>query len=93
MAYSGNDPLDNIETEKIEGIPGTYKRLSANITSSLKGVRLTYTGGSKCTETSNTKATFSINMYCDPDADDTYFDVSPGVLGNVCEPYVDTVTK
>ena len=94
MAYSGGDPLEDIETDKIEGIPATYKRIQAGLTTDkLKGVRLTYTGGSNCDDTSNTKATFSINMYCDPDAEDTYFDVSPGVLGNVCEPYVDTVTK
>lgn len=56
-------------------------------------MRLTYTNGANCDATSNTKAKFSINMYCDPDAEDKYFDISPGVLGNLCEPYVDLVTK
>lgn len=92
MEYSDGD-LDDIETTEIHGIPATITRLSANITTKLNGVRLTYKNGANCNSTSNTKATFSVNMYCDPDADADYFDVSPGVLGNICEPYVDTVTK
>ncbi len=36
--------------------------------------------------------TFSINMYCDSTQDKEYFDVSAGVLGDLCNPYLDTVS-
>ena len=32
-------------------------------------------------------------MYCDPDMGTTDYDISLGVLGNICEPYVDTVSN
>jgi len=56
-------------------------------------VKLTYTNGAICDATSGTKAVFSINMYCDESMGWQDFDVSPGVLGNLCEPYVDTLSK
>jgi hypothetical protein len=63
-------------------------------TTELKGVALIYKNGEACNSTSNDKATFQINMYCDPDVeDDLYYEFSPGVLGNLCQPYVDTVSK
>lgn len=52
-----------------------------------------YKNGEKCDITSNEKATFQINMYCEPDAKSTYFEYSPGVLGNICAPYVDIVSN
>lgn len=36
--------------------------------------------------------TFSINMYCDKSQAKDYFDVSAGVLGDLCNPYLDTVS-
>lgn len=36
---------------------------------------------------------FSINAYCDPSMGTTDYDVSIGVLGNICEPYIDTVSS
>jgi len=93
MAYSGGDPLNDITTDWIQGVPSTAKRLEAKTTTLLSGVSLSYVNGPICNATSNTKAKLRINMYCDPNESSTYFDVSPGVLGNVCEPYIDTVSN
>ena len=32
-------------------------------------------------------------MYCDDSKDKDYYDISPGVLGDLCSPYIDTVSK
>lgn len=65
--------------------------MAAGVTSTLNGVKLQYTGGSTCPETGK-PTTFTINMYCDSSMEKTAFDYSQGALGNVCTPYVDTVS-
>ena len=52
---------------------------------------MTYINGAVCPETQE-PMTFSINMYCDSTQDHEYFDVSAGVLGDLCNPYLDTVS-
>ena len=32
-------------------------------------------------------------MYCDPNMGSTDYDISQGVLGHICNPYVDTVSN
>lgn len=56
----------------------------------MNGVKLTYGNGSICPETQE-KTSFSLNMYCDPDMGLEEYDFSLGVLGNLCDPYVDVV--
>merc|ERR1712096_293610 len=51
-----------------------------------------YTGGSICPE-SNEATSFTINLYCDPDAAWDYYDFSPGMIGDICAPYLDTVSR
>jgi len=91
MAYSGGS-YDDIKTETITGNPQTKNRLEAGTTTILDGIKLTYTDGTKCDET-GTPTKFSLNMYCDPDMGLQDYDISVGVLGNLCEPYVDTVSN
>merc|ERR1712079_498936 len=56
------------------------------------GIKLTYTGGDLC-ETTQVPTKFSLNMYCDDTMELTDFDYSLGLQGNICEPYLDTVSK
>ena len=91
MAYSGGS-YDDIQTEAIHGNPETKDRIIAGTTTELNGISLTYTDGTKCDAT-GTPTTFRLNMYCDPDMGTTDYDISLGVLGHVCNPYVDTVSN
>jgi hypothetical protein len=70
----------------------TENRINALDTSTLSGVKLSYENGAICPE-SGMKMKFTLNMYCDPDMDIDEYDFSAGALGNVCEPYLDTVSK
>lgn len=91
MAYSGGNAKDDIATEEITGKPTTVKRIKARDTSTLSGVKLTYQNGVTCAETGR-PTKFSLNMYCNEDMGIKDYDISP-VLGNLCEPYIDTVSK
>lgn len=92
MAYSGDNALKDIETRTWEGIPETMDRIEREDFSKLKGVQLIYKNGEKCPETGeDTK--FTLNMYCDESMGMKEFDYSAGVLGNICNPYIDTVSK
>ena len=91
MAYSGGS-YDDILTESITGQPMTKNRLQGQVDTTLNGIKLTYTNGQKC-EATGTPTRFSLNMYCDPDMGQTDYDISLGVLGNLCEPYIDTVSN
>lgn len=90
-AYSGG-AYDDIETNEITGQPMTVNRMKAGVTSTLDGVKLTYTNGDLCPDTL-IPMRFSLNMYCDESMGTTDFDISAGVLGNLCEPYIDTVSN
>jgi hypothetical protein len=93
MAYSGGDPLKDIQTEEITGIPMTYKRLEKGLfNKTFDGVKLTYTNGAIC-PSSGEQTKFSLNMYCDPDMALTEYDFSAGALGDICSPHVDTLSK
>ena len=91
MPYSGGS-YDDILTEAITGTPMTKDRMQAGNTSVLDGIKLTYTNGQVC-EATGVPTKFSLNMYCDPDMGTTDYDISLGVLGNLCEPYIDTVSN
>ena len=91
MAYSGGSYTD-IDTEAITGQPMTKDRIQAGSTNDLDGIKLTYTNGQLC-DVTQVPLKFSLNMYCDPDMGETDYDISIGVLGNLCEPYIDTVSK
>lgn len=60
--------------------------------SKLDGVKLTYTGGDAC-PTTGKPTQFSINMYCDPNMGWEDYDFSAGMLGDICSPYLDTVSR
>ena len=92
MAYSGGNAKDDIDTAEISGQPMTIERLKASDTSTLSGVKLTYENGTTCAETGR-PTMFSLNMYCDPNMGWEDYDFSIGVLGNLCEPYLDTVSR
>ena len=92
MAYSGGNALDDILTEAITGIPMTKERMQAGNSTELSGVKLTYTGGDLC-ESTQEPTKFSLNMYCDESMGWDEFDFSLGLQGNICEPYLDTVSK
>jgi len=66
--------------------------MTAGRTDVLSGIKLTYTGGDLC-ETTQVPTKFSLNMYCDDTMELTDFDYSLGLQGNICEPYLDTVSK
>ena len=91
MSYSGG-AYDDIDTIEISGNPETKDRMTAGETNILNGIKLTYTNGEKC-ESTNIPTKFSINAYCDPTMGLTDYDISLGVLGNICEPYIDTVSS
>ena len=66
----------------------TENRMKNDITTTLKGVKMTYTNGATCPD-SGEAYKFSLNMYCDEDMGMEEYDFSTGVLGNLCEPYID----
>ena len=71
----------------------TIKRMEKGlVNTTFTGVKLTYLHGAVCEET-GMQTKFSLNMYCDPSMSMTDFDFSAGVLGNICEPYIDTISK
>ena len=55
-------------------------------------MQLKYTGGDVCPDT-NEPTTISINAYCDPDAAWDYYDLGPGMIGDICSPYIDSVSR
>merc|ERR1712060_20056 len=73
------------------GAPQTRERLEQGITTQLEGVKLTYANGSTC-PSSGQPYKFSINMYCDETMGHEDYEFSLGALGNICEPYIDTVS-
>ena len=58
----------------------------------LDGVSLTYTNGAIC-ESTGEPAQFTINMYCDKTMGWQDYDFSAGVLGDICSPHFDTVSR
>lgn len=73
-AYSGGSYSD-IQTELITGQPQTKDRIAAGDTSTLTGVKLSYTNGSTCPDTGK-PTTFTLNMYCNSALAKDSFDYS-----------------
>ena len=92
MAYSGSKSDKDIKTKTIKGVPEIASRLERNENSKLDGVALVYKHGDHC-HWSQSEASFTINMYCDESMGMHEFEYSSGVLGTICEPYIDTVSK
>jgi len=56
-------------------------------------VQLSYINGAPCESDPSRLSSFTINMYCDDTMGWEDYDFSPGVLGDLCAPHVDTVSK
>lgn len=86
VAYSGDNPKDDIEAVAINGnvmyMNGT--------TAELNGIALQYTGGASCPSSGGDYA-FTVNVYCDPQEDE--IDYIPIARGDVCSPYVNIISK
>ena len=66
VAYSGDDPRDDIEATKISG---SVLLSNGTMSGNLTGIKLEYTNGATC-PSSGEKYSFSINVYCAPDIEE-----------------------
>lgn len=91
MAYSGGEKKD-ISVEAITGIPQTIVRIRNGDFKKLSGVAMTYTGGQVCEKTGE-PTQFRINLYCNPSGSWTSYDYSAGMMGDICNPHFDLVSR
>ena len=91
--YSGKDAFSDIKTKEIEAVPQTVKHLRQGSGETRKGVMLKYENGPKCESDPSRKKSLTLNLYCDNDMDWDEYDLSSGVLGDLCEPYIDSISK
>jgi len=59
----------------------------------LNGVSLKYSNGPACESDPSRQSSLTLNMYCDDNMHWDDYDLSMGVLGDLCEPYIDSVSK
>lgn len=91
--YSGASARTDIVTEEIKGVPLTLERINNLNLTELNGVKLTYSGGPACPNDAKGRSMqFSLRMYCDPDMAIDGFDISAGVMGDLCHPFIDSVS-
>ena len=54
---------------------------------------MSYVNGQQCESDPSKQMSFTLNMYCDDSMGWKEFDLSPGVLGDLCNPHIDTISK